>query len=187
MLVRFLAAWNREAAEDIASSIEARDTLLDDQTGERLLRGELSVGDAPPLYRAVTHALALVAAPATAAELSGEERAVAAIVARLQFEESAEPAAAPRPTRSRRRSARLVAASAVGALGLFSGLAAANALPGAAQGVASDMLSKVGVSVPDANVLTRTFRPERSCQPRMSHRRAASALRSPTSLATRPT
>jgi len=52
---------------------------------------------------------------------------------------------------SKRRLASVAAACLVGGVSLFSGLAAANALPGAAQSVASDMLSKVGVSVPDPN------------------------------------
>jgi hypothetical protein len=47
--------------------------------------------------------------------------------------------------------AKLAAAGLTGALALTTGLAAANALPGAAQSVASDTLAKVGVSVPNPN------------------------------------
>ncbi|MCU1461785.1 MAG: hypothetical protein JWO37_1860 [Acidimicrobiales bacterium] len=46
---------------------------------------------------------------------------------------------------------KLAAAGLTGALALTTGLAAANALPGAAQDVASDALAKVGVSVPGPN------------------------------------
>jgi hypothetical protein len=51
----------------------------------------------------------------------------------------------------RRRIAQLSAAATVGAVSLFGGLAAANALPGAAQGVASEMLSHLGLQVGTPN------------------------------------
>jgi hypothetical protein len=47
--------------------------------------------------------------------------------------------------------AKFAAAGLTGALALTTGLAAANALPGAAQSTASDALAKVGVSVPNPN------------------------------------
>lgn len=47
--------------------------------------------------------------------------------------------------------AKLAAAGLAGALTLTTGLAAANALPGAAQQAASEALAKVGVSVPSPN------------------------------------
>jgi len=47
--------------------------------------------------------------------------------------------------------AKLAAAGLTGALALTTGLAAANALPSAAQGVASDALANVGVNVPNPN------------------------------------
>ena len=53
--------------------------------------------------------------------------------------------------RSRRRIVYVASAAMVGSVSLFTGLAAANALPGAAQSVASDVLSHLGVSVHDPN------------------------------------
>src|SRR5439155_89370 len=77
-----------------------------------------------------------------------EQRAVASIATRL----AAQHAGSPRRTKmSRRRLVQVSLASVVGGVTLLSGLAAANALPGAAQGVASDVLGHVGISVPDPN------------------------------------
>lgn len=126
-----------------------RDRLaLDDGTAERLLGAGLSKDDAPPEYRRVAEALALLAVPATAAELEGEQPAVASIAARL----AAPDAGSPRRTKiSVRRVVQLSLASVAGGVALLGGLAAANALPGAAQGVASDVLGNVGISVPNPN------------------------------------
>jgi len=126
-----------------------RDRLaLDDGTAERLLGTGLSKDDAPPEYRRVAEALALLAAPATAAELDGEQPAVAAIAAQL----AAHGVGSPRRTQtSMRRLVQISLASVAGGVTLLGGLAAANALPGAAQGVASDVLGHVGISVPDPN------------------------------------
>ena len=77
--------------------------------------------------------------------MAGQEAAVASIAAMVEYRATA---TARKPTPAVRRPFRLVTASLVGGLTLFGGLAAANALPGSVQGVASDMFDQVGVSVP---------------------------------------
>ena len=80
----------------------------------------------------------------------GPVEAVAGLAAAIR--RSSVDALRPRRTSmSKQRLIQLAAASTVGVMTLFGGLAAANALPGAAQRVASDMLGKVGVSVPNPN------------------------------------
>src|SRR6478736_812543 len=116
---------------------------LDGGTTERLLGGSLVAEDAPPRYRRVARTLGRLRVSTTVAHRACEP----AMAARLADEVvRAEPrASAP----DLRRSARLAAAGLLGALVTFSGLAAANALPGAAQSAASELLGKVGVHVPD--------------------------------------
>jgi hypothetical protein len=135
----------------LLSLMEARDGVLDDNTAERLLQGRLPIDDAPPRYRTVVRVVALLDAPASEAELANETEAVAVISARIQRDAPRNVTTSRRISMSTRRMAQLAAASTIGAVSLFGGLAAANALPGAAQGVASDMLSKIGVSVPGPN------------------------------------
>jgi hypothetical protein len=124
---------------------------LDESTAERLLDGSMSSDDAPPAYRFVAHSLDALRGAATGTELASESVAVAAMVACVADQVMA--VAAPRRSimGTKRRLVSITAASLIGGATLFTGLAAANALPGAAQSVASDMLSKVGVSVPDPN------------------------------------
>jgi hypothetical protein len=124
---------------------------LDESTVERLLDGSMSSDDAPPAYRLVARSLDGLRASATGTELAGEAAAVAAMVACLT--DQVPTVATPRRSilGTKHRLASLTAASLLGAASLFTGLAAANALPGAAQSIASDMLSKVGISVPDPN------------------------------------
>ena len=131
--------------------MRTRDPLqLDDGTLDRLLDG-LAVDDAPPSYRGVAALLNAARAEPTAAELAGERQAVGAITARHH---RAVPPPAPRPgrfpqQRRPRRRVRVSAAALVGSATLFVGLGAAGALPGAAQSVAADVLSTVGVSAPN--------------------------------------
>lgn len=124
---------------------------LDDGTAERLLDGSMSSDDAPPAYRLVAHSLDRLRADTTGTELAGESVAVAAMVACIA--DQARTVASPRRSMmgTKHRLVSVTAASLLGAASLFTGLAAANALPGAAQSIASDMLRKVGVSVPDPN------------------------------------
>lgn len=144
---------------------------LDTRTVDRLLDGTMSSDDAPPRYRHVARAVEVLTGPGTDAELVNEARAVASIatlvghrpalssvtrssMARSAGERSSEArssvatASRPEPASSGRRLLRLATVSFVGALTLFGGLAAANALPGAVQRVTSDVLEEVGVNIP---------------------------------------
>jgi hypothetical protein len=124
---------------------------LDEQTAERLLAGALPAVDAPPGYQAVASSLRALEQGSSAAELAGEPEAVAAIASVV--------ASSPTPIATTRRStvstklrtAKAAAAALVGGLSLTTGLAMANALPGAAQDVASAALAKVGVSTPNSD------------------------------------
>lgn len=119
---------------------------LDDGTADRLLDGSMGSDDAPPEYRGVAGVLSALGRPAAPASPLEESGAVASLAVHL----AGEPAATPRRSivSVRRRMAMLGSTGLIGVAGLTSGLAAAGALPGAAQGVAADMLAKVGVTVP---------------------------------------
>jgi hypothetical protein len=132
-------------------SLLRKDPLgLDEHTAERLLTNALPADDAPPPYRTVARVIEALAQEPTAAELDAEHETVLGITAAIAS------APAPRTRRSAvpaqllspRRLTALVAATGVA---LFGGLAAAGALPGAAQEAASDALEKVGISVPNPN------------------------------------
>jgi hypothetical protein len=122
------------------------DAVLDPDTAERLLDGRLPVDDAPPDGRALARLIEMTGAAPTERELSRQSEAVAVLAAAIR--RSSVDAPRPRSSRSKPRIMQLAAASTVGVMTLFGGLAAANALPGAAQSVASDILQNVGVSVP---------------------------------------
>jgi hypothetical protein len=127
-----------------------RDPLrLDDGTCERLLDGELPPDDAPPSYQRVAEVMIAATHAGTERELTGEVPAVASIIAHL--DRNKERSTRRSSVHTQRRLLQGVTASLVGGVMLFGGMAAAGALPGAAQGIASDMLEKVGVSVPDPN------------------------------------
>ena len=121
---------------------------LDPDTAERMLRGRLASADAPPAYRDVASLFEHVLTP-TGRALPGEQAGVAMVIAAIH----AKPpiASVPSGRKSVITKVKLAAAGLAGALSLTTGLAAANALPGAAQQVASDALAKVGVSVPGPN------------------------------------
>lgn len=127
---------------------------LDPSTAGRLLDG-LAADDAPAAYAPLAQLLAAACGPAEADELAGESAAVAAFAA-VGPQPVADPAKAAAKgsiwERSRaRRSLKIAVATVVGGLTLTTGLAAAGALPGAAQMVASEALAKVGISVPNPN------------------------------------
>jgi hypothetical protein len=124
-----------------------RDPLrLDDGTADRILHG-LSPDDVPRAYRRVAALVRELTAVPTEAELAGERRAVTTLAPR--FREVAATSARDRTAAlHRRRRFRVVGAVLVGSATLFAGLGAAGALPGAAERVASDVLSTVGVSTP---------------------------------------
>ncbi len=121
---------------------------LDEQTSGRLLGRAMRPDDAPPAYRGVARLFEALAQPGP--ELTDSSTAIPAIAAAF--------ASSPQPrTRRSAMSRKLLSKTGVtvaalaGGLSLFGGLAAAGARPGVAQGVASDVLSNVGVSVPNPN------------------------------------
>jgi hypothetical protein len=120
---------------------------LDVFTAQRLLDGSMTGADAPPGYRPVADLLETLRTPPKAADLRGEAEAVAAIAAVIAVSDE-RSGAAPRPGRLRRRGMAVAAGLAASAT-LFTGLAAANALPAPAQHVAAQVLSNLGVHVPD--------------------------------------
>ena len=98
---------------------------------------------APDGYREVARVLAAAQAPGTADELAGER------LARQQFHTALTllPPRAPAPRRSRLA---VGAAVVAGVLAATTGLAAAQALPGPLQDVASHALGAIGIDVPDS-------------------------------------
>jgi len=124
---------------------------IDETTAERIFSGAMTSDDVPPAYRGVTIAFERLRSAPTEAELTGEAAAVASMVAAATggSHQVFEPRTSP--VRNKRRIVSTASATLVGSLSLFTGLAAANALPDAAQSVASDVLSHVGVTVHDPN------------------------------------
>jgi hypothetical protein len=135
-----------------------RDPLqLDDGTVERLLDG-LPVDDAPPRYRGVAQLLNMLNAAPTEAELRGGQHAVERMAGGPRYFPSPRVVAAPRhvasspgprPRSAANRRLRRGGAALIGTATLFVGLGAAGALPGAVQGVASEVLATVGVDAPN--------------------------------------
>jgi len=159
--------------------MDPRDGVLDPDTAERLLDGRLPVDDVPPDARALARLIEMTGAGPTDGELSSQPEAVAVLAAAIR--RSSVDALSPRRTRtSKRRLIQAAAASTVGVMTLFGGLAAANALPAAAQSVASDMLEKVGVSVPNPNTHADTHPDSR---PQSRSRTSASSTTVPTAVA----
>jgi hypothetical protein len=95
----------------------------------------------------LTEMLETLRRPGLADELAGEARSVAQIAAAIRAAGTANHDRRARVA-SRRFRLSLTAALVGAALTAMSGLAYAGALPGAAQGVASDVLATVGVSAP---------------------------------------
>jgi hypothetical protein len=123
---------------------------LDMETADRLLGGAVPPEDAPPGYAEVARLLEAVSAEPTSHELPREAEVVAKVASAVCSSSSTKsprrsfmPFALPRP--------RITAALVAAALACIFGLASASALPGAAQDIASEMLAKVGISVPGAD------------------------------------
>jgi hypothetical protein len=123
---------------------------LDPQTAERILAGSVSPADTPPGYADVARVMRAVAGPPAPAELAGEVEAVALLAAEFGAH-STHPTPRRSSVPSRSLSLRFAVATVAGALSLTTGLAAADVLPDAAQDVASTVLDKVGISVPDGD------------------------------------
>lgn len=132
---------------------EMRRLPLDDGTADRLLSGLVEADDAPPGYAAVARLLRAAGAPATADELAREPEAVTAAAAavRVQRGTSVVPQTRRHKMRSRFFRVKVVGLAAAGMLVGSAGLAAAGALPDSAQNVASDVLAKIGISVPSGS------------------------------------
>lgn len=125
---------------------------LDPGTADRLLAGSIAPEDAPPGYGGVVELLEAAAAEAGGAELAREPETVAAIRAALRspvHEDVASPRRSLMPIALSRP--RLAAIAAAAAFAATVGMASAGSLPEAAQDVASDMLAKVGITVPGPN------------------------------------
>jgi hypothetical protein len=121
---------------------------LDGETAERLLSGRVAPEDAPPGYGPVVRLLDAASAEASAEELANEREGVIAFALAVDSSramDSVSPSGLSMPVPFSR--ARLVAAALATAL-VTAGLASAGSLPGAAQDVASEVLAKLGVSVP---------------------------------------
>jgi hypothetical protein len=121
---------------------------LDPETAERLIQGRVAPQDAPAGFGEVAALLQAARRPVTQSDPSRRSATVAAMAAAVAV-------AAPAPTSFRaavgpRRSLRtkLAAGSAAGLLSLFGGLAAAGALPSAAQNSVADAASHVGFDLP---------------------------------------
>ena len=114
---------------------------LDLDTADRLLAGMVPREDAPPGYEEVASLLNSLLVhnqdPTTPWEQTANSRA-------SRYEISP-------PRRSSVHRLKLVGAVLAASLACTTGLAFAGSLPGAAQGVASSMLAKVGVTVPGPN------------------------------------
>jgi hypothetical protein len=123
---------------------------LDERTADRMADGRMAIDDAPPGFQGVAGVIGELGAPATDAERVGGDHAVAAMVVVLALESGRSPSPGRTPIGTR-TVARLAAVSTVGALALFGALGAAGALPGAAQDVASNVLSPLGLDVGNPN------------------------------------
>jgi hypothetical protein len=129
---------------------EMRRQLLDGDTLERLLAGRVEPGDAPPGYAEVARVLSAVAAPIDPADLGHESEHVEAariLVTRRSF---ASDRSDGRPKEMRAKGYRLKVAGllVLGTLLGTSGLAVAGVLPDTAQDMLSNVLDRVGISVP---------------------------------------
>jgi hypothetical protein len=119
---------------------------LDLDTADRLLGGSVLAEDAPPGYAGV--AVFLAEFDAGGEEVVPSEDLVALLAASVRSSPT------QKATSSRRSFVpriKLAAALAAAALVGTTGLALAGTLPGAAQDIASEMLGKVGVTVPGPN------------------------------------
>ncbi|HEY3070933.1 MAG TPA: hypothetical protein VGJ34_11530 [Gaiellaceae bacterium] len=121
---------------------------IDADTADRLLAGSVAPEDAPPGYARVAVMLATAAGEEAGDELRREEETVAVVGEIVRSSETEKPRP---PRRSFVPRLKLATAFATVALAGTTGLAFAGSLPGAAQDVASAMLAKVGVSVPNDN------------------------------------
>jgi hypothetical protein len=120
---------------------------LDVDTADRLLAGHVLPADAPPGYEAVASLLKNLRAHEEERVLRHEDTVPELMTGgRSPLLETMST-----PRRSTLHRFKLAGAAVASALACTTGLAFAGSLPGAAQDIASSMLSKVGVTVPGPN------------------------------------
>lgn len=132
---------------------EMRRQLLDGDTLERVLAGRVEPDDAPPGYAEVARVLRAAAAGFDPADLGQEAEHVAA-ARRLVTQRS--PASGrfdgrSQGMRSKGYRSKVVGLVVLGTLLGTSGLAAAGVLPDTAQDMLSNVLDRVGISVPTSD------------------------------------
>jgi hypothetical protein len=130
--------------------VDMRRQPLDADTVDRMFAGAVHPDDAPPGFAEAAGVLRALSAPAVPAELERQADAVDRMRAEVR-RNSHGPVRAARRTRMRRGllKAKVGSMVVVGTLAATTGMAMAGALPGAAQGVAATVLSRVGISVPN--------------------------------------
>lgn len=121
---------------------------VDAFTADRLLSGAVPPEDAPPGLEGVAALMEAVRAEPTRAELGREAETIAAMSAALSFELQGQN---KRSRRSASLSLKVLAATLVMTLALGTGLAFAGTLPAGLQDVASGVLAKIGISVPNGH------------------------------------
>jgi hypothetical protein len=122
---------------------------VDGYTADRLLSGDVAPEDAPSGLEGVAALIEMVRAEPTRAELVREAETIAAMSAALS---SGVPRRSKGSGRSRGSVAlKLLAATIALTLVLGTGLALAGTLPASLQEVASGVLAKIGISVPNGN------------------------------------
>jgi len=121
----------------------------------------------PAAYEPVVQVLTAVRKPATEAELAGELEAVALF--RSQITRRGTLATADPAHRRRRRVPVIIAAGALSVVTATGAAAATGSLPEPVQRVAAEVLSKVGISVPDGSNSARELpTPRRSASAQIS-------------------
>lgn len=121
-----------------------RNSDLDADTTERMLRGAVAPDDAPTALAGTAALLQAARGPLAVADPAAEERTVAAMVAAIG---SSAPARITNRRSTMNMTTKLAAGTAVGVISLFGGLTAASALSGS---VSSDVTNTTGVSLPFA-------------------------------------
>ena len=129
---------------------------LDDESLERLLE-DTDAESLPALLLRVAEVLVAVRAPATAEELAGEADAVAQFRATRSRQNLAWTAESRRP---RRRTTAVAVAATLTFLSAAGAAAATGRLPDDLQDMASQMLSKIGITVPSSRPEHPPTRPD---------------------------
>lgn len=128
-----------------------RTNPLDDRTVNRLLAGTLPPEEAPPGYARVAGLLSAARPEPAAGELAEETYMVAAMQSAISHQPTAVSSPSRRSVLKKILTAKAAAVGGVLLLTTTGAAAATGSLPGAAQQIASDALSKVGISVPGPN------------------------------------